>query len=830
MRLVLSLAMLVVFGTAAAGVDVWTSLGPDGGLIRQVIVAPSAPDTLYAVGHGGAWKSTDAGAHWSPARTGITELTLQTIAVDPTNAQIVYAGSILGGGVFKSTDGGATWTSINTGISITTIKSLAVDPVNPANVYAGTDCCGIYKSANAGGTWTLLQTGGLPGTSISSIVIDPTAPSTVYAGTQSQGVYKSTNGGTTWVAANAGLASSNGAFNTLNRLAIDPAASGTLYAATNGAIFKSVNGGQSWAPSNGTLVNPSVLSVVVSAQAPSTLYIGTLGGVRRSVDGGATWTVANSGATSNMNTLAIDPANPSRVYGGTAVGVFVTSNGAATWSLSNTGLANSTVQALVVDYAAPTTVYAGTAGAGVMKTTDGGATWNASNSGMTTGNGGFDIRALAIDPANPATLYAGSGAGIFKSVNGGASWASIEHGSLIRNISSIAIDPLMPTTIRVGTFFTGIFVSTNGGDTWTTENQGIPPPTSVNALAAGNPQVVASTPSAGTFMHDTSSATWLSVPGLPPNVELASLDAVHIAPIPTAGPSPRNGIDTETTIGGVRAYYPEHIALLWLMSFKRGINVDFSLFNVWQPLPLAAGVDPATCPPIKAIAGPQTPGTFYAGGACGVLAVSASGDSVTRMNTGFPAGLQVSALAMTPTGTDIYAGTEGGGVFRYTKSGAATPVTVVEYYNATLDHYFITWVAAEQANLDAGNTPTRWTRTGLSFKTTRRRRPGASPVCRYYIPPAKGDSHFFGRGTQECNATGQANPTFILESPDFMFMFLPLAGTCPASTTPVYRVFSNRPDANHRYMTDRAVRDQMAAKGWLVEGDGPDAVVMCAPQ
>ena len=42
-------------------------------------------------------------------------------------------------------------------------------------------------------------------------------------------------------------------------------------------------------------------------------------------------------------------------------------------------------------------------------------------------------------------------------------------------------------------------------------------------------------------------------------------------------------------------------------------------------------------------------------------------------------------------------------------------------------------------------------------------------------------------------------------------------------------LFSNRPDANHRDMTDRGVRDQMAAKGWLVGGDGPDFVVMCAP-
>ena len=62
-----------------------------------------------------------------------------------------------------------------------------------------------------------------------------------------------------------------------------------------------------------------------------------------------------------------------------------------------------------------------------------------------------------------------------------------------------------------------------------------------------------------------------------------------------------------------------------------------------------------------------------------------------------------------------------------------------------------------------------------------------------------------------------------------MHMFLPVAGTCPIGTVPVYRVFSNRPDANHRYMIDRAVRDQMVARGWLAEGDGPDLVVMCAP-
>ena len=127
------------------------------------------------------------------------------------------------------------------------------------------------------------------------------------------------------------------------------------------------------------------------------------------------------------------------------------------------------------------------------------------------------------------------------------------------------------------------------------------------------------------------------------------------------------------------------------------------------------------------------------------------------------------------------------------------------------------------------DTGTHWARTGRTMRTYTTAQAGTSPVCRYYIPPALGDSHFFGRGTAECTATGQKNPTFVLEDSQFMQMFLPAVGTCPANTRQIYRVFSNRVDANHRYLTDKTTRDRMVATGWLVEGDGPDQVVMCAP-
>ena len=159
---------------------------------------------------------------------------------------------------------------------------------------------------------------------------------------------------------------------------------------------------------------------------------------------------------------------------------------------------------------------------------------------------------------------------------------------------------------------------------------------------------------------------------------------------------------------------------------------------------------------------------------------------------------------------------------------AASAVAVVEFYNASLDHYFITYVADEIAKLDNG-TFKGWARTGLSFKAYASTQSGTSPVCRIYIPPGKGDGHFFGRDSKECDGTISKNPTFILESGTFFYLYPPTLGNCGAGQVAVYRVFSNRADANHRYTTDRAVRDQMVGKGWLAEGDGADTVVMCAP-
>jgi hypothetical protein len=56
----------------------------------------------------------------------------------------------------------------------------------------------------------------------------------------------------------------------------------------------------------------------------------------------------------------------------------------------------------------------------------------------------------------------------------------------------------------------------------------------------------------------------------------------------------------------------------------------------------------------------------------------------------------------------------------------------------------------------------------------------------------------------------------------------PGTGSCAAGDTPVYRLFNNRIDANHRYVTDRTAREAMVAQGYTPEGYGPPAVAFCA--
>jgi hypothetical protein len=169
-------------------------------------------------------------------------------------------------------------------------------------------------------------------------------------------------------------------------------------------------------------------------------------------------------------------------------------------------------------------------------------------------------------------------------------------------------------------------------------------------------------------------------------------------------------------------------------------------------------------------------------------------------------------------------------------NGAQAPTaTVVEYFNDSLVHYFITSDSNEINALDSAVLP-GWSRTGQTFEAYAASDApprGITPVCRFYGSPEAGlDSHFYSAAPSECDAvSSEFARAWVLESPHVFYVYLPDAGTgaCPGRTLPVYRLYNERADTNHRYTTSLGIRQKMTDEGWIAEGYGPDAAVMCVP-
>lgn len=152
---------------------------------------------------------------------------------------------------------------------------------------------------------------------------------------------------------------------------------------------------------------------------------------------------------------------------------------------------------------------------------------------------------------------------------------------------------------------------------------------------------------------------------------------------------------------------------------------------------------------------------------------------------------------------------------------AQTPVvSVVEYYRAASDQYFLTGRSAEQVLLDVSDA---FRRTGMSFQA---KAPSASTdaVCRYRIEvaPTLASTHFYGL-SDDCALIARSQPAnFFYEGIDFSVTPRLSDGTCPAdSARPVYRAFraqSSLAIANHRYFTSARTYDAAVRQGWTGEG------------
>ena len=360
----------------------WVSIGsnsPDTAFHR------SAPNTLLAAHQryytdkiAGVQKSLNGGVNWIEASVGITAQPIQGVAIDPQNANNLYAGGGGYSGIWRSTDRGVTWKFTQTDNNM---LDIVVDPLDSTKIYAAADYA-LLISNNQGGSFATV-----PNLSATCIAIGPGASNPVYAG--DEGVYKSTDSGLTWLPKNNSFPKdSGGRPATVMSIAVDPNNPAIVWAGTQyEGIVKSTNGGDTWQV-KGFLDVPDIDAIAVRPGDSNTILVGTgeyrgtsgsnSGEIYKSTDGGQTWQLKYRGK-GTVADIKHDPRNPNWVYAGTTYqpnvspyvggeGVLRSLNGGETWSSYGFGLFNQVVFSLAISTEDPPLLLAGTMGSGLYGT------------------------------------------------------------------------------------------------------------------------------------------------------------------------------------------------------------------------------------------------------------------------------------------------------------------------------------------------------------------------------------------------------------------------------------------------------------------------------
>ncbi|MDT7540997.1 MAG: hypothetical protein QOE33_901 [Acidobacteriota bacterium] len=154
-------------GNAAGVLGTWTNLGPGnvGGRTRSLVIDPTDANIMYAGAvDGGIWKTTNGGTSWSPLDDFLPNIAVTTMVMDPSNHNTIYAGTgegyfnsdaVRGAGIFRTTDAGAHWTRLpsTNNSNFFFVQKVAVSPTNGQHLYAATQT-GVQRSLNGGASWT----------------------------------------------------------------------------------------------------------------------------------------------------------------------------------------------------------------------------------------------------------------------------------------------------------------------------------------------------------------------------------------------------------------------------------------------------------------------------------------------------------------------------------------------------------------------------------------------------------------------------------------------------------------------------------------------------
>ena len=472
----------------------WTWKGPGniGGRIRSMVIHPTQTNRMWvgSVG-GGIWYSSNSGVSWAPVNDFMSNLAVSTLAMDPTNPNVMYAGTgegfynvdgIRGAGIYKSTDGGVTWNQLasTANSNFLYVQSIAVSPDGSTVLAASsTDIFGtnyIYRSTNGGTSWTAALT---PSNRIGHVEFHPTDSTKAVASGYSAQLYYSTTGGASWTSATGGPAGGTGYNGGRVEVRYARSAPTTLYASFDygsaSQLFKSTNGGATyakvfdsatagtanWLSSQGWYAN----ALWVSPVDPNFVVAGGLD-IYRSTNGGTSfsqisqWYSSPNSAHADHHGIVADPG----FNGTTDKLVYFTNDGGIYKTADVTTVALTTGWQELNNQLGITQFYgaAGVASTGVIiaGAQDNGTLVyqpaNGTENWGTTfgGDGGY----CAADPTNGSYLYGEYVyLDIHRSTNGGVSSSYIysgigdaNSGNTAEFIAPFILDPNNPATLLAG--------------------------------------------------------------------------------------------------------------------------------------------------------------------------------------------------------------------------------------------------------------------------------------------------------------------------------------------------------------------------------------------
>lgn len=240
--------------TIDGGLDNWEHIyGGDG---FYVIVDFNNSNIIYAeYQNGGLGKSTDGGFSWEYALSGIdgSEPTNWStpVVMDPNTSNILYFGTH---SLYRTTDGTASWNKVSPqltdwipGRRLGTITTIAVAPTNSNVIYVGTDDAHVWVSSDNGVNWNDISSG-LPERWVTRVVVDPSDENIVYVTFNGlkwrdpqPHVFRSTNKGTDWENINSNLPDAP-----VNAFAVDNNYSNILYVGNDVGMYVSFDTGHNW--------------------------------------------------------------------------------------------------------------------------------------------------------------------------------------------------------------------------------------------------------------------------------------------------------------------------------------------------------------------------------------------------------------------------------------------------------------------------------------------------------------------------------------------------------------------------------------------------------